>query len=150
LLVDLGGAIRGVGEDETAYSGRTAGHTININGISETADGFDEQREWVGDLWAALEPHQTGVYVNFLMDEREERIREAYGAEKYERLRALKRQYDPRTSSTSTRTSPRRGRLSRSCLDRWGEGMRAAPSDVLPTGGGSRRASGRRTRRAPR
>jgi Berberine and berberine like len=127
LLVDLGGAIGGVGEDETAYSGPTAGHTININGISETADGFDEQREWVGDLWAALEPHQTGVYVNFLMDEGEERIREAYGAEKYERLRALKRQYDPRTSkrqydprtsSTSTRTSPRRGRLSRSCLDR--------------------------------
>jgi FAD/FMN-containing dehydrogenase len=33
--------------------------------------------------------------VNFLMDEGEERVRDAYGAEKYERLAALKRKYDP-------------------------------------------------------
>ena len=35
------------------------------------------------------------MYVNFLMDEGEDRVRQAYGAEKYERLRALKRKYDP-------------------------------------------------------
>jgi FAD/FMN-containing dehydrogenase len=34
-------------------------------------------------------------YVNFLMDEGAERIREAYGAEKHDRLKALKRKYDP-------------------------------------------------------
>ncbi len=33
--------------------------------------------------------------MNFLMDEGEERIRHAYGAEKYERLKTLKRTYDP-------------------------------------------------------
>jgi hypothetical protein len=44
---------------------------------------------------AALEPHPTGVYVNFPMDEGEDRIRDAYGAEKYERLQELKRKYDP-------------------------------------------------------
>ena len=43
----------------------------------------------------ALEPHETGVYVNFLMEEGQERVRDAYGPEKYERLQALKRQYDP-------------------------------------------------------
>ncbi len=48
------------------------------------------------DFWSALEPHQTsGVYVNFLMSEGEERVREAYGPQKYERLKALKRRYDP-------------------------------------------------------
>ena len=94
-IFQLGGAIARVGEDETAFSGRSAGHTININGIAETAADFDEQREWVRGLSAALEPHQAGVYVNFLMDEGEERVRDAYGAEKYERLRALKRKYDP-------------------------------------------------------
>jgi FAD/FMN-containing dehydrogenase len=35
------------------------------------------------------------VYVNFLMDEGEERVRQAYGPDKYDRLRALKRQWDP-------------------------------------------------------
>jgi FAD/FMN-containing dehydrogenase len=35
------------------------------------------------------------VYVNFLGDEGEERVRAAYGEQKYERLRALKRRYDP-------------------------------------------------------
>ena len=46
-------------------------------------------------LLVRLQPHHTGVYVNFLMDEGRERIRQAYGAGKYERLRALKRTYDP-------------------------------------------------------
>ncbi|MEX2080418.1 MAG: BBE domain-containing protein, partial [Dehalococcoidia bacterium] len=36
-----------------------------------------------------------GVYVNFLMSEGEERIRAAYGEHKYDRLKRLKRRYDP-------------------------------------------------------
>jgi FAD binding domain/Berberine and berberine like len=94
-IFQLGGAIARVGEGETAFNGRAAGHTININGIAETADDFDREREWVRGFSSALEPHQTSVYVNFLMDEGEERVREAYGPQKYERLRELKRKYDP-------------------------------------------------------
>ena len=47
------------------------------------------------NFWSALEPHHTSVYVNFLMEEGEERIRQAYGAKKYDRLKALKRCNDP-------------------------------------------------------
>jgi GNAT superfamily N-acetyltransferase len=50
----------------------------------------DAQRDW-----SALELYQTSVYVNFLMDEGDEPIRQAYGHAKYERLKALKRTYDP-------------------------------------------------------
>jgi len=90
-----GGAVARVGEDETAFSGRDAGFTYNIGASTATAEGFDEEREWVRNFWTALEPHFTTVYVNFLMDEGEDRVRQAYGAAKYDRLKVLKRKYDP-------------------------------------------------------
>jgi FAD/FMN-containing dehydrogenase len=94
-IFQLGGAINRVGEDETAFNGRTAGHTININATTATQEGFDEERAWSRNFWTALEPYHTSVYVNFLMDEGEERIRQAYGSDRYDRLKALKQQYDP-------------------------------------------------------
>lgn len=91
----LGGAVARVGEDDTAFNGRNAGHTFNITASTESAEGYAEEREWVRDFSSALEPHASGVYVNFLMEEGDGRIREAYGERKYERLKALKRRYDP-------------------------------------------------------
>ena len=91
----LGGALARVDDAATAFNGRGAGHTFNIAGITAGAEGFDEEREWARDFWSALSPHHTSVYVNFLMEEGQERVRQAYGPEKYDRLRALKRRYDP-------------------------------------------------------
>jgi hypothetical protein len=94
-LWQMGGAVARIGEDDTAFNGRSAGFTFNINGNSMTADGFDAERRWARDYWSALAPYHSGVYVNFLMDEGEERVRQAYGSAKYDRLKALKRRYDP-------------------------------------------------------
>ena len=94
-LWQMGGAVARVGEDETAFNGRNAGFTFNINGNSLSAEGFDAQRQWARDFWTALSPHHTSVYVNFLMEEGEERVRAAYGPAKYDRLKAVKRRYDP-------------------------------------------------------
>jgi hypothetical protein len=91
----MGGAVSRVGDDETAFHGRSAGFTYNINATTEGEDGFDREREWVRRFWSELEPYHTSVYVNFLMDEGEERVRQAYGPDKYDRLKALKRKYDP-------------------------------------------------------
>jgi hypothetical protein len=91
----LGGARARVDDAATAFNGRGAGHTFNIAGITAGAEGFDEEREWARDFWSALSPHHTSVYVNFLMEEGQERVRQAYGAETYDRLQALKRRYDP-------------------------------------------------------
>jgi FAD/FMN-containing dehydrogenase len=91
----MGGAVSQVGDDETSFNGRHAGFTYNITSCTEASDGFDAEREWVRNFWSALEPWHTTVYVNFLMDEGEDRIRQAYGTEKYDRLKALKRKYDP-------------------------------------------------------
>jgi FAD/FMN-containing dehydrogenase len=94
-LWQMGGAVARIGEDETAFNGRTAGHSFNIGGNTTSAAGFEEEREWARSYWSALTPYHTSVYVNFLMEEGEERIRQAYGAKKYDRLKTLKRKYDP-------------------------------------------------------
>lgn len=91
----LGGAVARVDDDATPFNGRSAGHTFNITAATAGPEGFEEERAWSRNFWSALEPHHTSVYVNFLMEEGEERIRDAYGAEKYARLKELKRRYDP-------------------------------------------------------
>jgi FAD/FMN-containing dehydrogenase len=95
-LWQMGGAVARIADDETAFRGRSTGFTFNINGNSPTADGFDEQRQWARDYWTALAPFHTGVYVNFLMEEGDARVRQAYGEAKYQRLVTVKRAYDPR------------------------------------------------------
>src|ERR671930_1103295 len=89
-----GGAVARVGDDETAFGSRHAGFTYNIGASTAAAESFDEEREWVRTFWSALEPWQTTAYVNFL-DLEEDRVEKAYGAENYERLKTLKRKYDP-------------------------------------------------------
>jgi FAD binding domain/Berberine and berberine like len=92
----MGGAVARKDEDDSAFNGRGAGHTFNITASTPGPEGFDQERDWARGLWSALEPHHTSsVYVNFLMDEGEERVRDAYGADRYERLKQLKRKYDP-------------------------------------------------------
>ena len=77
----MGGAVSRVSQDESAFSGRTAGFTYNIGACTETAAGFAEERDWVRSFWSALEPWHEGVYVNFLGDEGADRVRQAYGAD---------------------------------------------------------------------
>lgn len=94
-LWQMGGAVARVGEEESAFNGRGAGFTFNINGNAVTSEGFEAERAWAREYWSALAPWHRGVYVNFLMEEGEDRVRAAYGAAKYERLTALKSAYDP-------------------------------------------------------
>ena len=92
----MGGAVSRVGDDETAFNGRTAAFTYNIGACTETSEGFDEEREWVRSFWSALEPWHEGVYVNFLGRRgRRPGSRSPTAPEKYDRLRALKQKYDP-------------------------------------------------------
>jgi FAD/FMN-containing dehydrogenase len=91
----LGGAVSRVGELETPFGSRASGYLVDILGATDSAEGFEQQRDWARDCWTALAPHHAGVYVNWLMEEGEHRVREAYGQQRYERLQALKRRYDP-------------------------------------------------------
>jgi alkanesulfonate monooxygenase SsuD/methylene tetrahydromethanopterin reductase-like flavin-dependent oxidoreductase (luciferase family) len=56
----------------------------------------DANIAWVRDYRAANAPFTNGgVYLNFIGDEGDERIRAAYGAAKLDRLTAIKSDYDP-------------------------------------------------------
>jgi hypothetical protein len=91
----LGGAVGRVDELATPFGSRGSGYLVDIPGATDGADGFTEQRDWARACWADLAPHQTGAYVNWMMDEGPDKVREAYGAERYARLRSIKRRYDP-------------------------------------------------------
>lgn len=96
VIFQQGGAVARIGEDKTAYSHRVAAHNININAVWRPGDPLAQEHvRWTREFFGALEPHQVGVYVNFLGDEGEDRVRAAYGEGKYARLATLKRQYDP-------------------------------------------------------
>ena len=85
--------------DATAYSGRDVAHNIVIEGVwlpDESADHAAAETAWARGFFDALEPHRTGVYVNFLdSDDDTNRVREAYGDHIYERLAEVKAKYDP-------------------------------------------------------
>ena len=91
----LGGASARVPAEATAYAHR---QSRILATVVATYDGPDERirREaWVADLAAALHQGDDGMYVNFLADEGEARVRAAYPGATWERLRAVKARYDP-------------------------------------------------------
>jgi FAD/FMN-containing dehydrogenase len=92
----LGGAVARVAPDATAFGERSAPFLLNVIASTFTADGYDDAVDWAQATHAAVTPALTGgAYVNFLSSEGDERVRAAYGAANYERLVALKNEYDP-------------------------------------------------------
>ncbi|MGE5407193.1 MAG: FAD-binding oxidoreductase [Syntrophothermus sp.] len=92
----FGGAIARVPEGRTAYGERQAPFVLNICAVSHEPGGIEPHVDWAQRLYRNLEPSLTGgVYVNFLSGEGADRVRAAYGDEKFDRLQALKDRYDP-------------------------------------------------------
>ncbi len=94
-VAQLGGAVSRVPADATAYNHRDAELVMNIHG--RWADPARDAAciGWARELFRATAPHSTGsVYVNFMTEEEQDRVRAAYGAN-YVRLAELKKKYDP-------------------------------------------------------
>jgi FAD/FMN-containing dehydrogenase len=92
-----GGAMKRVGETETAFGGRDTAF-LGVAEASWSDPAQDDQAiSWAREAWAAMEPWSTGgVYLNFpgLGEEKEAMVRAAYGVN-YDRLASLKAKYDP-------------------------------------------------------
>lgn len=95
-LIALGGAIARHGEDDSAYGHRDA--VFDFLAISTWTDAAEDGARMSAARMAWQQVAQTsdaGVYVNNLGLEGVERVRQAYGAEKFERLTRVKRRVDP-------------------------------------------------------
>jgi hypothetical protein len=94
-LAYLGGAAGQVDARETAFGDRSAPFILNL--LANWAEPAEDaaQISWVRGLFARLRPAmKPGVYVNFMSGDEQERVPEAY-QERWERILAIKRHYDP-------------------------------------------------------
>ena len=95
-LHQMGGAVARVPGEATAFTNRQAAFAVNVIGMWTDPAETARHVAWARGFSEALQPHTNGgVYVNFLGDEGEDRVRAAYGPETYARLAKVKAAYDP-------------------------------------------------------
>ena len=91
----IDGAAHRVGNDETPWAYRDANWAEVIVGVDPDPANNERIVPWTKDYWDALHPYSAGgAYVNFMMDEGQERVQATYG-DNYDRLLAIKNKYDP-------------------------------------------------------
>jgi FAD/FMN-containing dehydrogenase len=91
----MGGAVARVPEDATAYAHRNRSIMVNVASAFEQPDEAGIHEAWVANLAKILSDGGQEAYVNFLGDVDEDLVRQAYPNGSWERLREIKRRYDP-------------------------------------------------------
>jgi FAD/FMN-containing dehydrogenase len=91
----LGGAMARIPADATAFAHRGSRIMANVAAMYQDPEERGQHEEWVRDVSAALYDGDAGAYSGFLAEEGEARVRAAYPGGTYERLAAVKAQYDP-------------------------------------------------------
>jgi FAD/FMN-containing dehydrogenase len=96
IVLPWGGAVARVAEEDTPMTDRDARWVSHPFAVWQDPREDAENIAWVRRWREAIAPYTTGgVYLNFIGDEGEARIRHAYGEQKYGRLRQIKAEYDP-------------------------------------------------------
>jgi FAD/FMN-containing dehydrogenase len=94
-MYPIDGAAHDVGSGDTAFSYRDTQYAEVIFGVDPDPAHADDIRDWCVGYWDATHPYSAGgAYVNFMMEEGQERVRATY-RDNYERLASVKAQYDP-------------------------------------------------------
>ncbi len=94
-LYPIDGAAHDVANTGTAFSYRDAQFAEVIFGVDPDPANAELIRDWCVGYWDATHPYSAGgAYVNFMMEEGQERVRATY-RDNYDRLARVKAQYDP-------------------------------------------------------
>ncbi|HEX2359965.1 MAG TPA: FAD-binding oxidoreductase [Solirubrobacterales bacterium] len=95
ILFPAGGA---VGDEDRGWPlpWRDAPWVVHPFGLWDTADQDEQGIAWARAVCADMKPFATGdLYLNFVGNEGEDRLVAGYGRENYDRLAAVKAEYDP-------------------------------------------------------
>ena len=94
-LYPINGAVHRSNGNGSAWAYRDANWSMVIAGVDPDPANNDKMTQWAKEYWEALHPHNRGgAYINFMMEEGDDRIKSTYG-KNYERLREVKAKYDP-------------------------------------------------------
>jgi FAD/FMN-containing dehydrogenase len=97
MLEQFGGAVSRVPREATAFDQRDSDYNLVI--VSRWADPADRDKNvaWARETSERMQPFTTGrVYVNYIgAGEAPDRVRAAFGADKFKQLVEIKRKYDP-------------------------------------------------------
>lgn len=91
----IDGAAHRVGTTDTAFSYRDANFAVVIVGIDPNPANAGAITTWCKEYFDAVHPYSAGgAYVNFMMDEGQERVQASF-RDNYARLAMIKAKYDP-------------------------------------------------------
>lgn len=94
-LYPINGAASRVKNSDTAWAYRDARYAQVIVGVDPNPESKDILKSWATAYFDALHPYSAGgAYVNFMMEEGEDRIKATY-KDNYKRLASIKHKYDP-------------------------------------------------------
>ncbi|MBW1890401.1 MAG: FAD-binding oxidoreductase [Deltaproteobacteria bacterium] len=95
FIPHMEGAPSRVAEDETAFAHRNLPFVLNIHTRWREVADDEKCLQWARDFHESTQPFAQGVYVNFLSQEGEDRIKEAYTDAVWNRLVEIKNKWDP-------------------------------------------------------
>ena len=95
-MYPIDGAASRVGNSDTPWDYRKSKWAQVIVGVDPDPANKERITNWTKSYWDALHPYSAGgAYVNFMMEEGEDRIKATYG-KNYKRLAKIKAKYDPK------------------------------------------------------
>ena len=96
IFQQMGGAASRVAPDATAFTHRDAQYDFVVTS-AWTDSQYDEPNiRWVREVWDAMGPYySSGVYINATNEDSQDRVKDSYDDDSYQRLVALKNKYDP-------------------------------------------------------
>lgn len=94
-LYPISGAAARLSKDDTPWAYRDAKYAGVIVGVDADPANAHTISQWCKEYWEATHPYSSGgAYLNFIMDEGQDRIKACY-KHNYDRLKKIKSKYDP-------------------------------------------------------